>query len=75
MRCLMVIPGKGGARSGFQRTLHACPDSGREDEVPTGGVLPGLNPLMEANWTGDGFYKRGCQEKTLLLTCRGKIFF
>jgi hypothetical protein len=22
-----------------------------------------------------GFYKRGCQEKTLLLTCRGKIFF
>jgi hypothetical protein len=28
-----------------------------------------------AAMTGGGFYKRGCQEKTLLLTCRGKIFF
>ena len=51
MRCRMVIPGKGGARSGFQRTLRSCPDFGCGEEAATGGgVQPGSNPLMKANW-------------------------
>ena len=50
MRCRMVIPGKGGARSGLQRTLHSSPDLGWGEEVVTGGGQPGSNPLMKANW-------------------------
>ena len=41
---------------------------------PNRAFLPaGVTPVDEAGI--GGFYKRGCQEKTLLLTCRGKIFF
>ena len=47
----MVIPGKGGARSGFQRTLRSCPDFGYGEEAATGrGVQSGSKPLMKANW-------------------------
>ena len=47
----MVVPGKGGARSGFQRTLHSCPDLECGDEVAKGGGgQPGSNPLMKTNW-------------------------